>query len=308
MTIQQLRYIIAIDQYRHFGKAAEACDLTQPTLSLMVKKMEEELDIRIFDREAHPVTPTEIGRKVIDQAKVVLYHVNQIAEIVQSEKELLSGHLRIALISTVSPVLVPGLFKYFSDHYPLISLQAEEMLSDTIKDKLRKAEVEMGIVTGPVDDPDLLEIPLYHEGFLAYVSPDNPLYSETEIRIEQLYGQPIWIIRDGLRKENWSDMEKGGTVTYERFFEGGRVGMLIQMVNENGGITIIPETHKDLILFSQQTGLRPIVQPGHTRTISLLIRNDYIHEALLNAVVAAIKNCIPHSLWDSVIRHQHLTL
>ena len=110
MTIQQLRYIIAIDQYRHFGKAAEACDLTQPTLSLMVKKMEEELDVRIFDREAHPVTPTEIGRKVIDQAKVVLYHVNQIAEIVQSEKELLAGHLRIALISTVSPVLVPGLY------------------------------------------------------------------------------------------------------------------------------------------------------------------------------------------------------
>ena len=308
MTIQQLRYIIAIDQYRHFGKAAEACNLTQPTLSLMVKKMEEELDVRIFDREAHPVRPTEIGRKIIDQAKVVLYHVNQIAEIVQSEKELLSGHLRIALISTVSPVLVPGMFKYFSNHYPLISLQAEEMLSDTIKDKLRKAEVEMGIVTGPVDDQDLLEIPLYHEGFLAFVSPDNPLYSETEIRIEQLYGQPIWIIRDGLRKENWSDMEKGGTVTYERFFEGGRVGMLIQMVNENGGITIIPETHKDLILFSKQAGLRPIVQPGHTRTISLLIRNDYIHEALLNAVVAAIKNCIPHSLWESVIRHQHLTL
>ena len=160
MTIQQLRYIIAIDQYRHFGKAAEACDLTQPTLSLMVKKMEEELDVRIFDREAHPVTPTEIGRKIIDQAKVVMYHVNQITEIVQSEKELLSGHLRIALISTVSPVLVPGLFKYFGDHYPHISLQAEEMLSDTIKDKLRKAEVEMGIVTGPVDDPDLLEIPL----------------------------------------------------------------------------------------------------------------------------------------------------
>ncbi len=270
--------------------------------------MEEELDVRIFDREAHPVTPTEIGRKIIDQAKVVLYHINQIAEIVQSEKELISGHLRIALISTVSPILVPGLFKYFGDHYPLISLQAEEMLSDTIKDKLRKAEVEMGIVTGPVDDPDLLEIPLYHEGFLAYVSPDNPLYSQSEISLNQLYGQSIWIIRDGLRKEDMSEMEKGGTVTYERFFEGGRVGMLIQMVNENGVITIIPETHKDLILFSQQTGLRPIVQPERTRTISLLIRNDYIHEALLNAVVSAIRNCIPHPLWDNVIRHQHLTL
>lgn len=308
MTFQQLRYIIAIDEYHHFGKAAEACNLTQPTLSLMVKKMEEELDVRIFDREAHPVTPTEMGRKIIDQAKVVLYHVNQISEIVQSEKELISGPLKIALISTVSPVLVPGLFKYFSNHYPRISLQAEEMITDTILDKLRKAEVEMGIVTGPVDEPNLLEIPLYHEGFLAYVSPDNPLYARTEIRNEQLYGEPIWIIRDGLRKEDLAEMEKEGVVTYERFFEGGRVGMLIQMVNENGGITIVPETHKNLILFSQQTGLRPIVQPKRTRTISLLVRNDYIHEALLNAVVAAIKNHIPPALWDSVIRHQHLTL
>lgn len=308
MTLQQLRYIVAIDQQRHFGKAAEVCGLTQSTLSLMVKKMEEELDVRIFDREAHPVTPTEMGRKIIDQAKVVLYHVNQISEIVQSEKELISGPLKIALISTVSPVLVPGLFKYFSNHYPLISLQAEEMITDTILDKLRKAEVEMGIVAGPVDEPDLLEIPLYNEGFLAYVSPDNSLYARTEIRNEQLYREPIWIIRDGLRKENLAEMEKEGAVTYERFFEGGRVGMLIQMVNENGGITIVPETHKDLILFSQQTGLRPIVQPKRTRTISLLVRNDYIHEALLNAVVAAIKNCIPPALWDSVIRHQHLTL
>lgn len=308
MNLQQLRYITAIDEYCHFGKAAEACDLTQPTLSLMVKKLEEELDVRIFDREAHPVTPTEVGRKIIDQAKVVLYHVNQIAEIIQSEKKLVSGHLRIALISTVSPVLVPGLFKYFSRHYPLISLQAEEMITDTIIDKLRKAEVEMGIVTGPVNEQNLLEIPLYHEGFLAYVSPDNPLYSESEIRNEQLYGQPLWIIRDGLRKEELSEMEKAGVVTYERFFEGGRVGMLIQMVNENGGITIVPETHRDLILPSQQSGLRPIIQPKRTRTISLLLRNDYIHEALLNAVVAAIKDCIPHTLWDNVIRHQHLTL
>ena len=111
MTLQQLRYIVAIDQYRHFGKAAEACGLTQSTLSLMVKKMEEELDVRLFDREAHPVAPTEVGRKVIDQARVVLFNVEQISQITQSEKSILSGSLRIALISTVAPVLIPGLFK-----------------------------------------------------------------------------------------------------------------------------------------------------------------------------------------------------
>ena len=308
MTLQQLRYIIAIDHYRHFGRAAEACGLTQSTLSLMVKKLEEELDVKIFDREAHPVSPTGIGRKIIDQAKVVLYNVNQIEEITGSEKELLSGYLKIALISTVSPVLVPGMFKFFGSNYPSVSLQTEELITATIKDKLRKAEVDMGIVAGPVDDADLLEIPLYHERFYAYLSAESPLYSKEDISVEELYGQPLWIIRDGLRKMDLAEMEKDGRATYERLYEGGRVGMLVQIVNENGGITIIPETHKDLIMYSHQNGLRPIMNPNRTRTISLLVRNDYIHEALLNAVVEAVKTIIPGRLWDSVIRSEHLTL
>lgn len=307
MTLQQLRYIIAIDEYRHFGKAAEACGLTQSTLSLMVKKMEEELDVRIFDRDAHPVVPTEIGRKIIDRAKVVLYQVEQITEMTRTEKETLSGPLHIALISTVAPVLIPGIFKFIGFRYPSISLQTEEMLTSTIKDKLRKAEVDMGILAGPVKDPDFLEIPLYHERFLAYVSPDNPAYSLESIRTETLFEQPVWIIRDGLRQLDPQDL-KDGIFTYERFFEGGRVGILVQVVNDNGGVTIIPETHSDQILFSRQHCLRPIVDPVPSRTISLVIRNDYIHEAKLNVVVEAVKQIIPGPLLDNVIRKGPLTL
>ena len=307
MTLQQLRYVIAIDDYRHFGKAAEACGLTQSTLSLMVKKLEDELDVRLFDRDAHPIEPTDIGRKVIDRAKVVLYNAEQIAEITRSEKEVLSGPLKIALISTVSPVLVPGLFKYFGEHYPSISLQAEEMLSGTIKDKLRKAEVDMGILAGPLNDPDFLEIPLYHERFLAYVSPDNPVFSLESIRTESLLRQPIWIIRDGLRQLFPGDFSEK-EFSYDRFFEGGRVGILIQVVNDNGGITIIPETHTNLIMYSQQRCLRPIVNPVPSRTISLALRSDYIHEAKLNAVAAAVRHIIPGVLLESVLRKGHLVL
>ena len=300
MTLQQLRYIIAIDDYRHFGKAAEACNLTQSTLSLMVKKLEEELDVRLFDRDAHPIVSTEIGRKIIDRAKVVLYNVEQIAEMTRTEKHALSGSLKVALISTVSPVLVPGLFKFFGEQYPSISLETEEMLSSTITDKLRKAEVDMGIMAGPVNDPDFLEIPLYHERFLAYISPDNPAFALESIRTDSLLQQPIWIIRDGLRQ--WIPGEyPEKEFTYDRFFEGGRVGILIQVVNNNGGITIIPETHTDLILYSQQRCLRPIVDPVPGRTISLVIRRDYIHEAKLNAVVEAIRHMIPGVLLDHVI-------
>lgn len=307
MTLQQLRYIIAIDNFRHFGKAAEACGLTQSTLSLMVKKLEEELDVRIFDRDSHPVTPTQMGRKIIDRAKVALYNVKQISEMTRSEKETLSGPLRLALISTVAPVLIPGLFKYVGMHYPSISLQIEEMLTGTITEKLRKAEVDMGILSGPVRETDLLEIPLYHERFLAYVSPDNPAYAQEEIRIDRIFKQPVWIIRDGLRQLDPAELEQGD-VTYEHFFEGGRVGMLIQVVNDNGGLTIIPETHSDLIMYSQQKSLRPIVDPVPRRTISLVVRNDFIHEAKLNAVIDAVKSIIPGVLLESVIKQAHITL
>ena len=308
MTLLQLRYIIAIDQYRHFGKAAEACGLTQSTLSLMVKKLEDELDVRIFDRDAHPVAPTEIGRKIIDQAKVVLYNANQINEMISSEKDTLSGPLKIALISTISPVLVPGLFKYIGNRYPAISLQTEEMLSETILDKLRRAEVDMGILAGPVNDPDLLEIPLYHERFFAYVSPTNPAYGQDSIKADTLFRHPIWIIKDGIRQIDPSELRKGGHITYERLFEGGRVGILIQIVNENGGITIIPETHVGFIMYSQQKCLRPIVDPQLRRVISLVVRADFIHEAKLNAVVEAVKGIIPGTMLENIVLKGNLKL
>ena len=308
MTLLQLRYIVAIEQFRHFGRAAESCGLTQSTLSLMVKKLEEELDVRIFDRDSHPVTATEIGRKIIDQAKVVLYNADQIAKMTRSEKDALSGPLKIALISTVSPVLVPGLFKYIGKKYPTIALQTEEMLTDTILDKLRKAEVEMGILTGPVNEPDLMEIPLYHERFYAYVSPTNPAYAQESIRLETIFGQPVWIIKDGLRQIDPSEWGSEEKITYDRLFEGGRVGVLIQIVNENGGITIIPETHIEYIMFSQRKNLRPIVDPERTRTISLVVRADFIHEAKLNAVVEAVREIIPGSLLDNIVRHGNLKL
>ena len=308
MTLLQLKYIVAIDRYGHFGKAAEACGLTQSTLSLMVKKLEEELDVRIFDRDAHPVAATEIGRKIIDQAKVVLYNADQITQMTRSEKDAISGPLKIALISTVSPVLVPGLFKYFGQKYPSAALQTEEMLTETIKDKLRKAEVEIGIVSGPVRDSDLLEIPLYHERFYAYVSPTHPAYAQESIRVENLFGQPFWIIKDGIRQIDPSELRTGEAITYDRFFEGGRVGTLIRIVNDNGGITVIPESHIGLIMYSQQACLRPIIEPELRRTVSLVVRSDFIHEAKLNAVVDAVKSIIPGHLHENIIRQGKLKL
>lgn len=308
MTLQQLKYIIAIDEYRHFGNAAEANHLTQSTLSLMVKKLEEELDVRIFDRDTHPVTPTEMGRRIIDQAKQVLYHANQIAEMVRSEKQSLTGELRIAMISTVAPLLVPGLFKYCRTHSPEISLLTEEMLTATMKDKLRKAEVEMGILAAPLEDPELLEIPLYSERFLAYVSDKEPAFEQKSITRETLEQRPLWMMKNGLRLYEPSPVRAGGEASYEQYFEGGRVGILLQIVNENGGMTLIPETHLGFIPQAWMRNVRPIDGPGFKRTIILAIRKDYIREAALNCIVRAIKSIVPEAMWDDVIRKEYLRI
>lgn len=308
MTLQQLRYIVAIDEYQHFGRAAEACGLTQSTLSLMVKKLEDELDIIIFKRDTHPVAPTEMGRRIIDKAKIVLYNADQIAEMTRSEKEILSGQLRIALISTVAPILVPGLFKYLGRHFPMIGLQTQEMLTDTIIDRLHKAETDMGILAMPVNDPELLEIPLWTEQFYAYVSENDPLFALDGIPADRLVNRSVWIMKDGVRLLEITSLPMAGDNNYEHYFEGGRIGTLVQIVNENGGLTIVPETHVGNILYSRQNNLRPIVQPELKRTISMVIRKDYIHEALLNAVLSAVKSIIPGSLLSPVIRREHISL
>ena len=309
MTFQQLKYIVALDEYRHFGKAAESCGLTQSTLSLMIKKLEEELDVQIFDREARPVAPTETGRRILDQARVVLYNTDQIPEMVRGEKERITGPLRIGLISTVAPVLVPGLFKYFTHNHPKISLQTEEMLTETLKAKLHKAEIDIGILAAPVGDPQLLEIPLSPERFYAYVSPSDPASKEESLRTDYLLNRSVWVMRNGLQLYDFSKREKVRDVpVYEEFFEGGRVGTLIQIVEDNGGLTIIPEMHILLIANDLKDRLRPIAEPAPRRTIALAIRRDYLHEAMLNLVIRAIKTIIPGQMLENIVRADYIKL
>ena len=199
MTLQQLEYIVAVDEYRYFVKAAEVLGVTQSTLSLMIHKVEEELDITLFNRDTHPVEVTEIGRKVIDKAKIVLYHAKQLVELTRSEKMLSSGSLHVGMISTVAPVLMPGMFKYLKDFYPEVKMQAQEMGSASIFDHLRKAEIDMGLVTGPVNDKELLELPLFHERFFAFVTAGESGSFTGSIQRSELRNYPLWVMRDGVR-------------------------------------------------------------------------------------------------------------
>ena len=148
MTLQQLEYIVAVDEYNHFGKAADACGVTQPTLSLMIKKLEEELDVTIFDRDSHPVRPTQMGRRIIDKSKIVLFNANQMVEMTKKEKDLTSGEVKVAMISTVAPVLTPGLFKYMCKKYPKVQPLVQEetlLLGHIVAGELAKVGEQAGV-------------------------------------------------------------------------------------------------------------------------------------------------------------------
>lgn len=308
MTLQQLEYIVAIDEYRYFVKAAEACGVTQSTLSLMIKKLEDELDVSIFKRDTHPVEVTEIGQKIIEEAKLVLYHAKQLVELTQSEKNLSAGPLKVGMISTVAPVLMPKTFSYLKNFYPDIRLQALEMRSATIIESLKKAEIDMGILTTPIDDKDILELPLYHERFFAYIADDDILDKNEAIMRDHLIDYPLWVMKDGIRLLEKKDIAYRYKDAYEEMYEGGRVGILIQIANENGGMAILPETHLKLLDDKALNRLRPVVAPEISRVICLAMRKDYIHEKMMNIFVKAVKSCISPELYEPAIKTDYLKL
>lgn len=299
---------MAIDEYRYFVKAAEACGVTQSTLSLMIKKLEDELDVSIFKRDTHPVEVTEIGQKIIEEAKLVLYHAKQLVELTQSEKNLSAGPLKVGMISTVAPVLMPKTFGYLKTFYPDIRLQALEMRSTTIIESLKKAEIDMGILTAPIDDKDILELPLYHERFFAYIADDDILDKNEAIMRDHLIDYPLWVMKDGIRLLEKKDIAYRYKDTYEEMYEGGRVGILIQIANENGGMAILPETHLKLLDDKALNRLRPVVAPEISRVICLAMRKDYIHEKMMNIFVKAVKSCISPELYEPAIKTDYLKL
>ena len=251
---------------------------------------------------------SENKKKYGKQLQVFFLHYNSLCALQVGNSSYACGDLSIAMTTTVAPVLMPGLFHYMWTKNPAIRLRVEEMITATIITKLKKAEVDMGIITYPVNDPDLLEVPLYHERFFAYVSPQDAMYQAESIERKQLRQLKVWTMKDGVRLFDRSQVRSEEEITYDKLFEGGRVGILIQIVNENGGITIVPESHLHLLPETAKDRIKPIVNPEPQRTIGLVFRKDYVHERMMNIVVKAIKTLVPSEFLDGVIRADYLRL
>lgn len=301
MTLQQLEYVLALDKTRHFVRAAEMCGVTQPTLSAMIQKLEEELDCKIFDRSSHPISPTQVGDTIIRKAKTVMQHVNHLRESINSIKGDISGSLSLAIIPTVAPYLLPGIIGEFKNNYTAVNLRLSEMRTDTILRKLHSGEVDMGILATPLGDPDLLEVPLYYEKFVAYISPNESIYTKSEIESSEMSSDRMWVLEEGhcLRNQIFNFCH---SYTHSATYEAGSIDTLVKIVDCNGGYTVIPELHVDLLNEEQKKNLRSIVNPETTREISLVFRQDYVREGMMNAVADVVKKIIPGYMLDARLK------
>src|SRR3984885_9720067 len=197
MTITKLEYIVAVDTYRSFVLAAEKCFVTQPTLSMQVQKLEDTLGVKLFDRSKQPVTPTEIGTEIISQARIMLGESEKIREIITDRKKELSGELKVGIIPTVAPYILPKILQGFIEKYPQVKLVVWEQTTEQIIQQLKLGIIDCGILSTPLNESNLTEVPVFYENFVAYVSKNSNLSKKRNISPEDIDMEEIWILNEG---------------------------------------------------------------------------------------------------------------
>ena len=301
MTLQQLKYIVAIDRYRSFAKAADALGISQPTLSAMLVKLEDELDVRIFERSNKSVTPTIAGEKIIRQAERTIAEAERINELVSEDKGDVAGDLRLCVVSSIAPYILPKFIRFYTEDYPQVRLSIIELKGDAILAELQQGHIDGAIATGGHAHPGILEIPLYTERFMVYLSADCwrklPVF-----RPENLEHDKMWIMRDAqcLRDSAFSFCK--ARTKGRRVYEAGSIDTLIRIVDENGGFTIIPEMHLPFLSDAQRENVRRIEGDYLSqRRVSLYIREDYIRQAMLNTITKTLLRFMPEGMMEERI-------
>lgn len=304
MTLQQLKYLVAIDKFRSFALAAESLDVTQPTLSGMVGKLEDELDVRLFERTSRKVTTTAIGATIVGQARLVLMEAERIKEMVSEIKGAVSGEFRLSVGPSIAPYILPGFIRNYMSDFPQVKLSVEEMRPEAMLRSLRESAIDAGIATTGHADTGIYEIPLYTERFMVYLS-EACRRKFAVFNPDELEHEHLWVMKEVqcLRESAFSFCK--GRVGKRHVYEAGNIGTLISIVDANGGYTIIPEMHVPMLSESQRANVRQI--DGHHlsfRKVSMYIREDYVRERMLNTVVETMKKFMPQGMMEgSLLRN-----
>ena len=302
MTITQLKYALAIAEHKNFTKAAEKCFVTQPTLSTQIQKLEDELDITIFDRGKKPIELTDVGRKIVFQARNLVNEADRIQDIVDQQKGFIGGEFRLGIIPTIMPTLLPMFLNNFIKKYPKVKLKIEELTTEEIIARISDGHIDAAIAATPLESDNIKERPLYYEPFVAYVPSSHRLRDKSKLEVSDLEIEDMLLLEDGhCFREGVINLCKAfKNQTDENFqLESGSIETLIKLSNEGLGMTLLPYLHTLDINEKFNSNLKHFTEPSPAREVSIIYHKSelkmQIIDALYNSISGIIRGAIAFS-------------
>ncbi len=298
MTIQQLEYILAVDQCRHFAKAAEFCRVTQPTLSMMIQKLEDELGIKLFDRSVQPVKPTAAGVKVIAQARSVLHQAALIKDIVKEEEQSLKGAFRLAVLPTIAPYLLPRFLQHLAEQHKELDIRIQEMQTAPTLAALQNGEIDAAIIANEPLESNLEGTLLFYEEFFCYVSKKEAVYRKNLIRTADISDERLWLLDEGhcFRDQLMRFCQREQVKLHQAAYHLGSLETFMHMVESGYGMTFIPELATLQLCPEQKDLVRTFAIPRPTREIYFVTRKDFVRFALSKLLIEHVRESVPKEM------------
>lgn len=295
MTITQIQYVLAVAKHKNFSAAAESCFVTQPTLSMQIQKLEEELEIVIFDRTKKPLKITDIGKQIIKQAQIIMNESDRINDIVAQQKGVISGEFSLGIIPTVSPTLLPMFLANFINKYPKVTLKIEEQNTENVLKSIEDGIFDAAILATPLHNPNIVEKPLYYEPFVAYVPDNHRLQKSKTIYSEDLDINDILMLEDGhCFKESVLNICNKDVIEAKNRFQlkSGSFETLIRLSNEGLGMTLLPYLHALELKESDKKNIQYFAEPQPAREISLIYHKSEVKMQIIKALHRTISGVI----------------
>lgn len=294
MTLTQLHYMTAVAEYGNFTIAADKCYVTQPTLSMQVQKLEEELGVKIFNRATKPILLTDIGKKILIQAKRITEEATRMQDIVSIEKGFIGGEFKLGIIPTVMPTLLPMFLNTFTKKYPKVDLKIEELTTQNITKMLEEGHLDAGIAATPLGLNSIIELPLYHEPFVGYIPQGNPLHKLEQIEIDDLSMTDILVLEDGhCFRNNVLNLCQMNRIERNPFdLKSGSFETLINLADEGLGMTLLPFLHGNSLSESKKKNLKFFPDPAPAREVSLIHYKSQLKLPIINALRSTISSII----------------
>jgi LysR family hydrogen peroxide-inducible transcriptional activator len=295
MTITQLKYVLAVAEHKNFTLAAEKCFVTQPTLSMQIQKIEDELSILIFDRTKKPVQLTDIGQKIVNQAKNIVNEADRIQDIVEQQKGFIGGEFRLGIIPTIMPTLLPMFLNNFIKKYPKVKLIIEELNTEEIIIKLNNGHLDAAIAATPLLEDKIKEIVLYFEPFMAYIPEGHEHFDKKELEVSDLNPDEILLLQDGhCFRDGILNLCKNDPKNEFTHFqiESGSFETLVKLADEGLGTTLLPFLHTLDLKESDKLKLRHFKAPKPAREVSLIYPKSELKIQIIDALRSTISGVI----------------